>query len=160
MTEHASYLKPKDYCGCGTESCTLFGTLKRPNPDGSACVRGCKCRRCIGRRNRKSGLAKQAKAAKALGVRTGKFVPSNEESWGGYFANEVKSGKQVGPVANWWRRVEAQVLANEPDHGSLRKPVRAVAMPEGMSDGLVVMRLSVWREHVAPALDEFYGAES
>lgn len=157
---YGELIKSKDYCGCGTPTCELFGTLKAPNLDGTACVRGCKCRRCLGRRNRKSGLAKQRVAARALGVQNGKFVASNEESWGGYFANEVKSGKQVGPVANWWARVEAQVLANEPDHGSRRKPVRAVAMPEGMSDGLVVVRLSTWREHIAPALTEFYGSAS
>lgn len=160
MPEYGTLIKPKGECMCGMESCTLFGTLGREDKQGRRHVRGCACPVCRGRRNRKSGLAKQSKAARALGVPAGKFVPSNEESWGGYFANEVKSGKQVGPVANWWRRVEAQVLANEPDHGARRKPVRAVAMPEGMSDGLVVMRLSAWREHVAPALDEFYGSEA
>lgn len=153
-------IKPKGYCQCGTEPCDLYGTLGKPDRHDKRHVRGCKCKVCGGRRNRKGGLAKQRVAARALGVQQGKFVATNEESWGGYFANEVKSGKQVGPVANWWARVEAQVLANQPDHGGLHKPVRAIAMPEGMSDGLVVVRLSTWREHIGPALAEFYGSEA
>lgn len=169
MTEHQSFLKDnKGECQGNQQRCALqsmgacpkWGALGREARDGARRVAGCGDPVAIGRRNRKGGLAKQRTAAKALGVQPGKFVAGNEESWGGMFANEVKSGKQVGPVANWWRRVEAQVLANEPDHGARRKPVRAVAMPEGMSDGLVVIRLSAWREHVAPALAEFYGEAS
>jgi hypothetical protein len=149
-------LKPKDNCQCG---CELFGTLKRPYRDGTQCVRGCRCRRCIGKNNRRSGLAKQSKARKALGIPATKFGDSNEERWADtLFANECKSGKQCGPLLNWWRRVEAQVLANEADFGDRRRPVRAIAMPEGWGqDGLVVIRLSTWRELVGPAMSEFYG---
>lgn len=166
MSEHQSFLKTnKGECQGNQDRCALrvmgacpkFGALGREGRDGRRRVPGCGDPVAIGRRNRKGGLAKQRTAARALGVQTGKFVASNEESWGGMFANEIKSGKQVGPVANWWRKVEAQVLANEADHGAIRKPVRAVAMPEGMTDGLVVIRLSAWREHVTPALQEFYG---
>lgn len=150
----------KGDCQCGLETCTLFGTLGRPDKLGRRHVRLCKCRVCGGRRNRRSGLTKQRTARKALGVPPQKFGDSNEERWADtHFANEVKSGKQCGPLANWWRRVEAQVLANEADYGDRRRPVRAVAMPEGWgSDGLVVVRLSTWREQVGPALDEFYGS--
>lgn len=166
MSEHQSFPKEnKGECQGNQERCVLrkmdacpkYGGLGREGRDGKRRVAGCGDPVAINKRNRKGGLSKQRVVAKALGVQTGKFVASNEESWGGYWANEVKSGKQVGPVANWWRKVEAQVLANEPDHGARRKPVRAIAMPEGMSDGLVVIRLSAWREHVEPALSEFYG---
>jgi hypothetical protein len=150
-----------DDCGCG---CGAFGTLRtRPWANGVVCVkRGCPCPRCRGKRNRQQGLRKQTVARKALGVAPQKFGDANEERWSdAYFANEVKAGKQVGPLLNWWRRVEAQVLSNEATFGDRRRPVRAVAMPEGWGqDGLVVVKLSTWREHIGPALDEFYGSES
>lgn len=155
-------LKAKADCECGLESCTLFGTLGRPDRNGLRHVRGCGCNGCRGRRNRRSGLRKQNTARKALGVVGQKFGDTNEERWADQlFANEVKSGKQCGPLANWWRKVEGQVLANEADHGDRRRPVRAVAMPEGWGDdGIVAVRLSTWREQIGPALDEFYGSAS
>lgn len=140
----------KAFCGCG---CGRFGT---PNKRG--CVRLCPCVRCRGARNRRKGLRKQTAARKALGVPSQKFGDSNEERWlDALFANEVKAGLQCKPLLNWWRRVEAQVLANEATFGDRRRPVRAVAMPEGQTDGLVVVRLSTWRDIVRPALDEKYG---
>lgn len=145
-------LKEKVECPCG--ACGRFGT-----PGGRiGHVRGCGCPRCRGRRNRRKGLEKQRVARKALGIAPQKFGDANEERWAdAYFANEVKAGKQVGPVANWWLRVEAQVLSNEADFGDRRRPVRAVAMPEGWSDGLVVVRLSTWQTRIGPAIDEYYG---
>ena len=140
-------------CGCG---CGRFG---RPNRNG--CVRGCGCRSCIGRRNRRKGLRKQSEARRKLGVAPTKFGDSNEERWADeLFANEVKAGKQCGPLANWWRRVEAQVQANAPDFGGRHRPTRAVAMPEGWSDGLVVVRLSTWEQVVRPALEAQMGGMS
>lgn len=155
-----SNLKPDpESCVCG---CGLVGVLRtRTWKDGSRCVRGCKCARCRGANNRKKGLAKQNVARKALGVPASKFGDSNEERWAdSYFANETKAGAQVGPVANFWLRVEKQVRANEATFGDDRRPVRAVAMPDGWSDGLVVVRLSTWRDLIGPALDEFYGSAS
>lgn len=159
--EHWSNLKPEPLVcatdGCGIESCTAVG---QPTRNGH--VRGCtsKCAKCRGRRNRKAGLRKQNVARKALGVPASKFGDSNEERWSdNVWANECKSGAQVGPVKNWWLRVEKQVHANESTFGDRRRPVRAIAMPEGMSDGLVVVRLSAWNELVRPALEEFYGPE-
>lgn len=152
----------KGYCQCHTDECDLFGSLGRPDRNGQRHVRGCRCRVCMGRRNRRGGLAKQRTARKALGVGSHKFGDANEELWADrYFANEVKSGKQCSVLVNWWRRVEAQVLANEADHGDRRRPVRAVAMPDGWGkDGLVVVKLSTWETHIGPALDEFYGSET
>lgn len=147
----------KDSCGCG---CGLQGGLRKPWRDGVQCVRLCKCRRCLGARNRRKGLSKQTVARKALGVApSNKFGDANEENWkDAYFANEVKAGAQCGPLANWWRRVEKQAQANEADFGDRKRPVRGVAMPAGWSDGLVVVRLSTWNTHVRPALEEFYGS--
>lgn len=154
--------RDQDMCQCELDDCELWGTLGRPDRNGRRHVRGCACRVCLGRRNRRKGLSKQSAARKRLGVGSSKFSDANEETWHDrYFANEVKAGGQVGPLVNWWRRVEAQVLANEADFGDRRRAVRAVAMPDGWGkDGLVVVRLSTWETHIGPALKEFYGSES
>lgn len=150
MTE--ALLKEKVDCGCG---CDQFGT---PNKWG--CVRGCGCRKCLGRRNRRKGLAKQREARKALGVKPQKFGDANEERWDDLlFANEVKAGKQIQPAVNAWTRIETQILSNRPDHGGQHKASRAVLMPDGWGgEGLVIVRLSTWRELVRPALEAHYGA--
>lgn len=157
----------KDVCGgdqerCTLPACPLYGTLGRPGRDGNRRVRGCQDPTARGRRNRRSGLAKQRTARKALGVAPQKFGDANEEKWvDPLFANEVKSGKQCGPLANWWTRVEAQVVANEAESGDRRRPVRGVAMPEGWgADGLVVVRLSTWSSIIVPALEAQYGPRS
>lgn len=142
----------KGDCGCG---CGLFGTVR-----ANGCVRGCPCRKCLGARNRRKGLSKQRTARKALGVAPShKFGDANEERWGdNLFANEVKAGAQIGPAVTAWRRIEAQVLSNQTAIGSIKKPCRAILMPDGWgNEGLVMVRLSVWSELVRPALDEFYG---
>jgi hypothetical protein len=113
----------------------------------------------MGHRNRRSGLTKQRTARKALGIPANKFGDSAEERWADdLFRNEVKSGKQVGPAATAWFKIEKQVDANRPDVGDDGRPCRAVLMPEGMSDGLVMVRLSTWQTLVRPALEAHYGA--
>lgn len=103
---------------CNAEGCPKYGSLGRAARDGGRRVKGCGDPVAIGRRNRRSGLEKQSKARKALGIAPQKFGDANEERWvDAYFANEVKAGRQVGPVLNWWLRVEAQVLSNEATHG-------------------------------------------
>lgn len=116
-------------------------------------ARKCKCRSCIGSRNRTGGLAKQRRAKKMLGVPSARFhgQDGNEENWRGYFRAEVKAGKQVGAAA-WFLKAEAQSDANKAI-GDSRKFV-FVAMPEGMgNEGFVTMRLSVWRDVIAPLLE-------
>jgi hypothetical protein len=112
----------------------------------------------MGARNRRKGLSKQRTARKALGVKpSNKFGDANEENWqDSLFANEVKAGKQIQPAVTAWLRIEAQVISNQSDYGSLRKPTRAVLMPDGWSDGLVMVKLSVWAELIAPALAAYY----
>lgn len=73
------------------------------------------------------------------------------------FANEVKSGAQIRAAVTAWDRIEKQVLSNASDFGDRRKPTRAVLMPDGWSDGLVMVRLSVWSDLITPALEAFYG---
>ena len=152
-------LKPEPGpCECDDPRCDKVG---RPTAKIGH-VRGCRCRRCIGRANRRDGLSRQRTARKRLGVPASKFGDANEEKWGdNVFANEVKSGKQVGPLANWWMRTERQILSNRAGHGDRRLPARCVAMPEGFGDdGIVAVRLSTWDELVRPAMDHFYGPEA
>lgn len=149
MTEEEAPAR-KGECPCG---CDLFGNITNGRH-----VRGCACKRCMGARNRRKGLNKQRTARKALGVKpSNKFGDANEENWqDSLFANEVKAGKQIQPAVTAWLKIEAQVLSNQSDFGSLRKPTRAVLMPDGWSDGLVMVKLSVWAELVAPALEAYY----
>lgn len=140
-------------CGCG---CGRYG---KPNKWG--CVRGCDCRRCLGRRNRRKGLAKQRTARKALGVGSQKFGDANEENWSDdLFRNEVKAGKQVAPATNAWLKIERQVDSNRPDFGDDGRPCRATLMPDGWSDGLVMVRLSTWERLIRPAMDSHYGSQN
>lgn len=112
----------------------------------------------MGARNRRKGLAKQRTARKKLGVAPShKHGDANEERWNSMFANEVKSGAQIRAAVTAWDRIEKQVLSNAPDFGDRRKPTRAVLMPDGWSDGLVMVRLSVWSDLITPALEAFYG---
>jgi hypothetical protein len=143
----------KDDCVCG---CGLFGTVRK-NPAGH--IRGCTCPKCRGQRNRRKGLSKQREARKALGVAPShKFGDANEENWGdALFANEVKAGAQIGPAVTAWRRIEAQVQSNQTAVGSIKKPCRAILMPDDWGkEGLVMVRLSTWTELIRPALEEYY----
>lgn len=158
-------LKPKAECEgnkekCNAEACPIFGTLGVAGKDGKRRVKGCGDPVARGKRNRAKGLKKQRDARKRLGVAPShKFGDANEENWNDpLFANEVKAGAQIKAAVTAWLRIEAQVLSNESDFGSRRKPCRAVLMPdEWGKEGLVMIRLSAWEELVAPALNEYYG---
>lgn len=141
----------KGDCSCG---CGLFGTITNGRH-----VRGCTCNRCRGRRNRRKGLLKQREARKALGVAPShKFGDGNEENWSDpLFQNEVKAGAQIRPAVTAWLRIEAQVQSNQTAVGSLKKPCRAVLMPDDWGkEGLVMVRLSTWTELIRPALEDYY----
>jgi hypothetical protein len=127
----------KGECGCG---CGAFGTLKRPSADGTRCVaRQCKCKRCIGRANKRRGQAKQRQAAKALGVKLGGLGAGHEENWRAAFRTEVKATKRhAGPVHTAYLDMRAQSEASRPigDH----RPFVATVMPPGVSYGLLIVR--------------------
>ena len=127
-----SMLKPKADCICG---CGLFGTpLKRPEGH----VRGCLCRRCLGKRNRAKGDSKARKARKALGIPGA--MSRHEEHWGGRCRVEMKAGKQVQPIATKFYLARAQSEVQRPLADT--RPFLMVAMPDGQSDGIVLMLLS------------------
>jgi len=147
---------------CTLPDCPKFGTLGRPARDGNRRVKGCSDPVARGRRSRVKGLSKQRTARKRLGVAPShKFGDGNEERWhDALFANEVKAGKQIQAAVTAWVRIEAQVRSNEADFGSIRKPARAVLMPDDWgNEGLVMMRLSAWEQLVKPAMNEYYGGQ-
>jgi hypothetical protein len=123
-------------------------------PKGDAeCRRTKPCRSCLGRRNRRNGQRKQRAAAKALHVPSARFASQNahEEGYLGTLRTENKSGAQVKGVWNAYLRCETQNELARPI-GDVR-PFAATFMPDGVSDGLLVCRLSKLRE-VAAALGE------
>ena len=150
MTEHVSYLKDKGDCGCG---CGLFGTPKRANRAGVQCVRGCICASCRGRNNKRKGQRKQAKAVTALGIPRSSIHPGHEEFLPGAVRVEVKAGAQIKPAVTAFLKCEAQSEAQRPigDH----RPFVAVAMPDGSSDGVAMVRLSQLHEFVAAMVDNW-----
>lgn len=132
MSEIVSNLKLKQDCACG---CGLFGTpLKRPEGH----VRGCGCPRCRGKRNRAKGDSKARTARKKLGI-TG-VNSRHEEVWGGRCRVEMKAGKQVDPIATRFNqaRLQSEVARPIGDH----RRFMMIAMPEGTTDGIILMRLS------------------
>ncbi|MDQ3573662.1 MAG: hypothetical protein M3404_01875 [Actinomycetota bacterium] len=110
------------------------------------CRRNAPCRSCRGRRNRRSGLAKQRAARKALGVPPGRFhgQMGNEELWLGGLRVEVKSGAQVRPV--WTAYLKCETQSHAAKASGDPRPFSAVLMPPGISDGLFVCRLSQLRK--------------
>lgn len=65
----------------------------------------------------------------------------HEELWGGVVRVEMKAGAQVSPIVTRYRNAEQQSEQSR-SIGDIR-PFVLVAMPDGESDGLAVMRLSV-----------------
>ena len=109
--------------------------------------RKCSCRTCINRRNRSKGRAKQNAVRKKLKIPSRKFhgADAHEENWDSSVRIEVKSGKQVGPIWTRFQKAEAQSWENVKDAiggDGKSKPFMMVAMPEGTSDGLCIIRLS------------------
>lgn len=126
--------------------------------ENEGCSRTSPCNSCRGRRNRRSGLAKQRAARKALGVPRARVAAaeSNEESWRGIFRWEIKSGQLARSAATRYLEAEKQAEANKAVGDT--RPFAAGLMPHGWgSEGLVVVRLSVWKNHVGPALDAYWG---
>jgi len=128
--------------------------------DGNeGCTRSQPCRPCLGRRNRRKGMAKQRVARKALGVPDTRFHGqlANEENWRGIFRGEVKAGQQVKAMTTRFLAAEKQSDQNKAIGDT--RPFAFVAMPDGSTDGLVCVRLSVWRQTVVPALLEHWGTD-
>lgn len=143
----------KGACQCGLEGCELFGALGREDRNGLRHVRLCKCRVCLGRRNKRKGASKQAKAVTALGVPRSGLHPGHEEFLPGTVRMEIKAGAQVKPAWTRYLSCEAQSEQQRPfgDH----RPFVAVLMPDGSKDGLVMVRLSNLNEFVAAMVEQW-----
>ena len=112
-------------------------------PDGDvSCARRAPCRACRGRRNRRKGQVKQRAAVKGLGIPPPRFASQqgHEENLRGPVRIEVKSGAQVGPIDTRFLAAEAQSEASRPIGDG--RPFVMVAAPDGMSDQIVLLRIS------------------
>jgi|TARA_B100000902_G_scaffold5747_1_gene7513 hypothetical protein len=104
--------------------------------------------------NRNNGRNKQELARKLLKVPdnvTGK-IPADEEDWNSNVLFEVKSGKQIDPIATRFYNAESQSQEFVDSLGK-KKPFSMVAMPTGTGDGIFMCRLSSL-EKVVEALQE------
>ena len=127
-----------DRCTLG-DDCPKFGLLLRESRDGKRRIKGCGDPVARGKRNRAKGDSKARRARKMLGIAGANT--RHEELWGGALRVEMKAGAQIEPIATRFRAAHAQSQASR-SIGDIR-PFVLVAMPDGESDGLAVMRLSV-----------------
>ena len=143
MKDFQSNLKPKADCEgnqdkCNASGCPLFGTLGVVSRDGQRRIKGCGDPTARGKRNRSKGDSKARKARQALGI--GGVNSRHEEHWGGAVRVEVKAGAQINPIATRYLLAEQQ----SEQHRAIgdNRPFMLVAMPDGMNDGLIVMKIS------------------
>ena len=103
--------------------------------------------------NRNNGRSKQELARKLLKVpdNVGGRIPADEEDWNSKVLFEVKSGKQVDPIATRFYNAESQSQEFQ-DVWKEKKPFSMVAMPNGTGDGLLICRLSELQNVVAGLL--------
>jgi len=103
--------------------------------------------------NRNNGRSKQELARKLLKVpdNVGGRIPADEEDWNSNVLFEVKSGKQVDPIATRFYNAESQSQEFQ-DEWKEKKPFSMIAMPNGTGDGLLICRLSELQNVVAGLL--------
>lgn len=111
--------------------------------------------------NRNKGRRKQNLARKKLKIPNTKFrsMMGHEESWLGQVRVEVKAGKQVQTLWTKFKAAKQQSDENNTSIGN-NKPFIFVAMPDGTTDGMVVMELDKLEETVFALLetwDEYEG---
>lgn len=140
----------KGYCEgnqekCNTTGCPKFGTLGREARDGKRRIKGCGDNVARGKRSRTKGDSKARRARKKLGLSaTGNAGTRHEEHWGGMFRVEVKAGAQISPIATRFNQARLQSEASK-SLGDIR-PFAMIAMPDGSSDGIVLMTLNEFAE--------------
>lgn len=113
------------------------------------CTRTKPCPSCRGRRNRRKGQEKQARNLKAL-----ESVAGVQAQWAGRRSNEEtathlpviyenKAGASGGANAIWkhYLRAETQALASKAIGDA--RPFLATFSPDGTTEGLAVMRISL-----------------
>lgn len=140
----------KGYCEgnkdkCNSVGCPLFGTLGRPGRDGARRIRNCGDPAARGKRNRIKGDSKARRARKKLGL--GGHLTRHEENWGGAFRCEIKAGAQVGPI--WTRFRDAKAQSDTAKSLGDNRPFVMVAMPDGTTEGVVLMTLTEFTEVIS-----------
>ena len=102
----------------------------------------------LGLTNKNKGRRKQNLARKKLNIPDTKFRSQmgNEESWKGEVRVEVKAGKQVQTL--WTKYLKAKEQSDTNTSIGDTRPFLFVAMPDGTSNGLVVMELDKLEEIV------------
>ena len=103
--------------------------------------------------NKNKGRRKQNLARKKLKIPDTKFRSQmgNEESWQGQVRVEVKAGKQVQPL--WTKYLKAKEQSDANTRIGDTRPFMFVAMPDGTSNGLVVVELDKLDEVVFALLE-------
>ena len=133
----------KGECQGNRDRCTLifdcpkFGTLGKEGRDGKRRIKGCGDPVARGKRNRAKGDSKARSARRRLhlsGANT-----RHEEHWRGALRVEIKSGAQIKPIFTRFEDARLQSKAGKAS-GDIR-PFAMVAMPDGSSDGIVLMSL-------------------
>ena len=130
---------------CNAVGCPLFGALGRPGRDGARRIRNCGDPAARGKRNRTKGDSKARRARKKLGL--GGHLTRHEENWGGAFRCEIKAGAQVGPI--WTRFRDAKNQSDACKSLGDNRPFVMVAMPDGTTEGVVLMTLTEFTEIVS-----------
>lgn len=125
-------------------------------PTSGLAKRSCTCRQCLGARSRRKGQKKQRMAAKAMGIKPSRFASQmgHEENLRGVVRIEVKAGAQVGPIATRFLAAEAQSNAAKAQGDP--RPFVMVAMPDGMTDGLAIVRTSDWPAVISAYVEELW----
>jgi tRNA 2-selenouridine synthase SelU len=103
--------------------------------------------------NKNKGRRKQNLARKKLKIPDTKFRSQmgNEESWQGEVRVEVKAGKQVQTL--WTKYQKAKEQSDKNVAIGDTRPFMFVAMPDGTSNGLVVVELDKLDEVVFALLE-------
>ena len=103
--------------------------------------------------NKNKGRRKQNLARKKLKIPDTKFRSQmgNEESWQGEVGVEVKAGKQVQTL--WTKYQKAKEQSDTNTRIGDTRPFMFVAMPDGTSNGLVVVELDKLDEVVFALLE-------
>lgn len=123
---------------CSLPDCPKFGLILKQSRDGKRRVKGCGDPVARGKRNRAKGDSKARKARRKLGLSGANT--RHEEHWRGALRVEIKAGAQIQPIATRFNLARSQ--SNEGKAVGDIRPFAMVAMPDGESDGIVLMSLS------------------
>lgn len=118
--------------------------------------RTCKCRSCLGRRNRNKGKTGQRAAREALMLRRERWTgrEANEETWTAAVRVEVKAGgNMANPVGLRYDQMRSQ--SDEATAIGDNRPFVGIVKPDGWSDVVVLVKGKDLPAVVAALLEEW-----